>query len=86
MTGPWPASPEYPKVSGVDDVVARVGRELLRHDVRHPHLDPGEQYVLVFHRLPQPGEIVLVHRDGDFALAVAPVDGWVVAIVRVLEP
>lgn len=70
---------------GVQDVIERIGRELLRYDVRRPRLSPEDWFRLDFHAVAWPGDVVLVHRDGVFAVEIAPSDAVVVAVVRVLD-
>jgi phage repressor protein C with HTH and peptisase S24 domain len=56
--------------------------ELLRRDVRDPHLEPGEDILLDFTVRAKPGDIVLVKRDGTYALAIAPAPGRLIAVVK----
>lgn len=84
--GPLSKPTVPPIVPAVEEIVERVGRALLRRDVRNPHLAPGERYLLDFHRTAWPGDVVLVHRDGAFAVEIAPTTATIVAVVRVLDP
>lgn len=67
----------------MQDVPADLPLEFRRRDVRHPRLRPGERLLLSFNRVAWPGDIVLIHRDGRYVLAIAPTVEPVIAIVRV---
>lgn len=64
------------------DNLARIASELLRRDITAPDLHAGERFVIDFRAPPAAGNVVLVYAGGRFRLAIAPVDGWVVGIVR----